>query len=119
ISRQIVNFAIANNVSSIRLESLSGIRQTARTSRKNEKNLHTWSFYRLAMFIEYKAFLAGIKVEFVNPRNTSKKWPACETLNTAKDRKYTCSCGFKGHRDIVGAQNIISAPVIVGKRLSA
>ncbi|MBK5246813.1 MAG: transposase, partial [Peptostreptococcaceae bacterium] len=36
ISRQIVNFAIANNVSSIRLESLSGIRQTARTSRKNE-----------------------------------------------------------------------------------
>ena len=119
ISRQIVNFAIMNNVSVIRLESLSGIRQTARTSRKNEKNLHTWSFYRLAAFIEYKAILAGIKVEFVNPRNTSKKCPACETLNTAKDREYTCSCGYSGHRDIVGAQNIISAPVIIGKRLSA
>ena len=119
ISRKIVNFAIENNVSTIRLESLSGIRQTARISRKNEKNLHTWSFYRLAAFIEYKAILAGIKVEFVNPRNTSKKCPACETLNTAKDRKYTCSCGYSGHRDIVGAQNIISAPVIIGKRLSA
>lgn len=29
----------------IRLEQLSGIRQTARTSRRNEKALHTWSFY--------------------------------------------------------------------------
>ncbi len=51
ISRQIVNFAKANNVSVIQLEELSGIRQTARTSRKNAKNLHTWSFYRLSQFI--------------------------------------------------------------------
>ncbi|PKM79528.1 MAG: transposase, partial [Firmicutes bacterium HGW-Firmicutes-14] len=48
ISRQIINFAKENDVSAIHLEALSGIRQTARTSRKNEKNLHTWSFYRLA-----------------------------------------------------------------------
>ena len=41
ISRQIVNFAIENNVSIIRLENLTNIRNTARTSRKNEKNLHT------------------------------------------------------------------------------
>jgi len=41
ISRQIVKFAKENNVSIIRLEKLSGIRQTARTSRKNEKNLHS------------------------------------------------------------------------------
>jgi transposase len=46
---------------------LSGIRQTARTSRKNEKNLDTWSFHRLANFIEYKAILAGLTVEFVDP----------------------------------------------------
>jgi len=40
VSRQIVNFAKANDVSTIQLEELSGIRQTARTSRKNAKNLH-------------------------------------------------------------------------------
>ncbi|OWZ85004.1 hypothetical protein CDO51_00980 [Natranaerobius trueperi] len=43
ISRKVVDF--------------SNIRNTARTSHKNEKNLHTWSFYRLALFIEYKAKL--------------------------------------------------------------
>jgi IS605 OrfB family transposase len=119
VSRQLVNFARDNNVAVIRLEKLAGIRQTARTSRKNEKNLHTWSFYRLASFIEYKAVLEGIKVEYVNPKYTSQTCPACGERNKANDRKYTCSCGFKGHRDIIGATNIIKAPVISGNSLSA
>ena len=119
ISRQIVNFAKENQVSTIRLEALSGIRQTARTSRKNEKNLHTWSFYRLAQYIEYKAILEGIQVEYVNPKYTSQKCPVCGERNKANDRKYQCSCGYKGHRDRVGALNIISATVIDGNSLSA
>jgi IS605 OrfB family transposase len=120
VSRQVVNFAKENNVSVIRLEKLSGIRQTARTSRKNEKNLHSWSFYRLANFIEYKAILEGIKVEYVNPKYTSQTCPACGKKNKAKDRKYQCvKCGYKKHRDQVGAINIISAPVVSGNSLSA
>lgn len=119
VSRQIVNFAISENVGIIRLETLSGIRQTARTSRKNEKNLHTWSFYRLAHYIEYKARLAGIRVEYVDPQYTSQRCPICGTLNKAKDRDYRCSCGFHTHRDRLGAMNIISAPVTDGNSLSA
>lgn len=114
ISRAIVNFAIENNVSIIRLETLAGIRQTAKTSRKNAKNLHTWSFYRLANYIEYKAFLAGIKVEYVDPAYTSQACPVCGQLNKAKGRNYTCRCGYHAHRDLVGAMNIIKAPVIAG-----
>ncbi len=119
ISRQIVNFAKEYNVVIIRLEQLSGIRQTARTSRKNEKNLHSWSFYRLAQYIEYKAFLLGIKVEYVNPKYTSQKCPICGELNKANDRKYKCSCGYKTHRDRLGAINIISATVADGNSLPA
>jgi len=112
ISRALVDFAIKNNVSVIRLEKLSNIRNTARTSRKNEKNLHTWLFYRLALYIEYKAKLAGIKVEYVDPKYTSQICPMCGKRNHAKDRKYQCSCGFKTHRDRVAGINIIHAPVI-------
>ncbi len=114
ISRQIVNFAKENQVAVIRMERLTNIRNTAKTSRKNEKNLHPWSFYRLAKYIEYKATLVGIKVEYVNPEYTSQKCPKCGKHNKAKDRKYVCGCGFKAHRDRVGAMNIISATVADG-----
>lgn len=119
VSRAIVSFAKENNVSVIRLERLANIRQTARTSRKNNKNLHTWSFYRLTTFIEYKANLEGIKVEYVNPAYTSQTCPSCGERNKAKDRTYFCPCGFKKHRDLVGAMNIRYAPVVDGKSQSA
>lgn len=119
VSREIVNFAKDNKISVIRLEQLANIRQTARTSRKNEKNLHSWSFYRLSQFIEYKANLAGIKVEYVNPAYTSQTCPKCSEKNKAQDRKYSCKCGFEKHRDLVGAMNIRYAPVIDGNSQSA
>ena len=66
LSHDIVETAVAHNVKIIKLERLANIRSTTRTSRKNNHSLHNWSFYRLAQFIEYKAKLAGIVVEYVN-----------------------------------------------------
>lgn len=119
VSCEIINFAKENKISVIRLERLANIRQTTRTSRKNEKNLHTWSFYRLAQFIEYKANLAGMKVDYVNPAYTSQTCPKCSKKNKAQDRKYQCPCGFETHRDIMGAMNIRYAPVVDGNNQPA
>ena len=86
ISREIVNFAIQNNVKAIKLEKLTNIRSTTRTSRKNSKSLQTWSFYRLEKFIEYKAALAWILVEYVDSRYTSQSCPHCGKRNKARGR---------------------------------
>ncbi|WP_458259200.1 hypothetical protein [Bacillus cereus] len=40
VSREIVDFTTYNNISVIRLEQLTNMRQTARTSRKNKKSTH-------------------------------------------------------------------------------
>ena len=119
LSRQIVDEAVRHGVTVIRLEKLENIRSRAtRESRKNNnsrsvrkqkdynRSVSTWSFYRLAKFIEYKAELAGIRVEYVNPAYTSQRCPVCGELNKAEGRDYECSCGYHGHRDIVGAMNI-------------
>ena len=91
ISRSIVNEAIKQNVS-------------------NNHSFHNWSFYRMAMFIEYKARLAGINVVYVNPAYTSQTCPQCGEKHHAKDRLYVCpKCGFHGHRDRIGALNILNA----------
>ena len=114
ISREIVETAVVHDVKVIKLERLANIRSTTRTSRKNNPGLHTWSFYRLAQFIEYKAKLAGIKVEYVNPAYTSQRCPVCGSVHHAKDRNYTCSCGFRIHRDLLGAINICNSTEYVG-----
>ncbi|MBG9515748.1 hypothetical protein ABE47_27560 [Bacillus thuringiensis] len=119
VSRESVDFATDNTISVIRLEQLTNMRQMAQTSRKNEKNLHTWSFYHLAHFVEYKAKLVDIQVEYVNPSYTSQICPKCTEKNKAQVRKYKCQCGFEKHRDIVGAMNIRYATVVGGNSQSA
>lgn len=116
LSHDIVETAVAHNVKVIKLEQLQNIRSTTRTSRKNNHSLHTWSFYRLVQFIEYKARLAGIVVEHVNPAYTSQTCPVCGNVHHAKDRKYTCTCGFHIHRDLLGAINICRSTEFVDNK---
>ena len=119
ISREIVNTAKKHKEKVIKLERLENIRSTTRTSRKNNHSLHTWSFYRLAQYIEYKAKLAGIEVEYVNPAYTSQKCPKCGNIHHAKDRKYICKCGYHTHRDLLGAINICNSTEYIGNRCIA
>lgn len=119
ISKAIVDFAMGNNIALIRMEKLCGIRASTSTSRKNRGYIHKWSFYRLQNFIEYKARREGIAVEYINPYKTSQVCPVCGRINKADDRHYVCECGYKAHRDIVGAINIMRVPVIDGNSQSA
>ena len=119
ISREIVNTAKKHKAKVIKLERLENIRSTTRTSRKNNPSLHTWSFYRLAQYIEYKAKIAGIEVEYVNPAYTSQRCPKCGSVHHAKDRKYICKCGYHTHRDLLGAINICNSTEYIGNRCIA
>lgn len=114
LSHDIIETAVAHNISVIKLEQLTNIRSTTRKSRKNNHSLHTWSFYRLAMYIEYKAKLAGIQVLYVNPAFTSQTCPKCGHVHHADDRQYRCKCGYRTHRDLLGARNICASTEYVG-----
>jgi putative transposase len=102
ISKSIINFALKENVRTIVLENLSYIQKKSDSGRK----ISTWSYMRLKSFLEYKANKHGIKVLTINPYNTSKRCPRCRKLNQSTTRKYECGCGYKNHRDVVGAINI-------------
>jgi putative transposase len=113
LSHALISHAQQQGVGTIRMEQLAGIRQrTARKSRgakarKNNRISATWTFHQLATLIAYKAERVGIRVEWVDPAHTSQMCPACFKLNGAHDRRYRCThCGWRGHRDAVGAINI-------------
>lgn len=107
ISREIINRALEHDVCKIVLEDFSKIDSNInRYNRRVNRVLHNWSFSRLSRYIEYKANMEGITVEYVDPSDTSKICPRCGKKNDIRGRLYECECGFRMHRDIVGAMNI-------------
>jgi putative transposase len=77
ISKKIIEIAKQNG-HGIRLEKLQNIRKsTKRHGRTLRYSLNSWSFYQLQKFVEYKAKLQGIIVEYIDPRYTSKTCSRC------------------------------------------
>ena len=102
ISKSIIDFALRENIRMIVLENLNFIQKKSDSGKK----ISSWSYMRLKSFLEYKASKNGIKIQVINPYNTSKRCPNCSRINISTSRGYKCSCGYKNHRDVVGAINI-------------
>ncbi len=94
----------------IALEDLKGIRERVRARRPQRATLHSWAFVQLGGFIAYKGALTGVRVVFVDPRNTSTECPGCghiEKANRPTQAKFRCTvCGLAGPADTIAAMNI-------------
>ena len=108
ISRQLINLAVQEQVGTIIMENLENIRNTAKSLNRADRNLHSWTFYQLQQFIEYKAKLTGIKVEYINPKYTSQSCSKCNKIKKSnrKANLYSCECGNHIHADLNASRNI-------------
>lgn len=109
ISKTIVATAQGTN-RGVALEDLTGIRDRITARKPQSATLHSWSFFQLRSFIEYKAKQAGVPVVAVDPRNTSRTCPCCGHIDKANRKtqdKFLCVvCGFSGLADHIAAVNI-------------
>lgn len=117
VSRELVDLATRYPNPVIALESLHGIRDRLRGSKRFNRMLASWAFRQLASFIEYKAARAGVRVLYVDPRGTSRKCPRCShatRANRPQQGLFRCvACGYQGNADVVGAINIAAAALEV------
>jgi putative transposase len=59
--------------------------------------------------LTYKVQLRGMTVERASEAYTSQTCPSCEHRHKPNGRDFDCpKCPFQGHRDVVGARNILS-----------
>lgn len=97
----------------IALEDLTHIRSRVRARRPQRAVLHTWSFFQLRAFIQYKARRVGVPVVVVDATNTSRTCPACGHVDKENRRAqavFCCvRCAYAGHADTIAA-------IVIGRR---
>lgn len=94
----------------IALEDLTGIRNRVQARKPQRAALHSWSFFQLRRFIDYKSRRAGVPVFLVDPRNTSRACYVCGCIDKrnrpSQDRFLCVSCGHSDLADHNAALNI-------------
>lgn len=109
ISKQIVEEA-KRTARGIALEDLQGIRGRVRLRRSQRDNLHSWAFFQLKCFVEYKAKVHGVPVKLVDPRYTSQMCSCCGHIakaNRPSQATFLCvDCGYRCNADHNAARNI-------------
>lgn len=116
IARKIVETAKGTH-RGIALEELGGIRARV-TVRRGQRARHAnWSFFQLRQYIAYKSRLAGVVVQLVDPRNTSKTCSVCghcEKANRPSRDEFRCgNCGHAAPADYNAALNISARAAVL------
>lgn len=100
-----------NNVSHIFIGDVKGIRDDNDIGKKGNQMLHNyWAYDTLYRKCDNKAEENGMIIDRNTEEYSSQECPICGVAESyhKKDRLFLCSfCGFFGHRDIVGATNIL------------
>ena len=95
------------------LENLINIRDNCgakgKAHKKHRTKIGRWSFKRLENALKYLAELAGVYVEYIDPRYTSQRCSQCEVVkksNRKNQSMYVCSCGLQLNADLNASRNI-------------
>ena len=106
VANDIIEEALVHDCEYIAFENLKHIRERA----PPVKEFHQWAHRKLVDLVEYKADAEGISVEFVDPKNTSRRCPECGHTsegNRVRQAEFECeSCGATANADYVGAKNV-------------
>lgn len=82
------------------------VRKSTNYGKKANQKIHQMLHGQTRQMLTYKAEKIGMLVLLQDERYTSQTCPSCSKRHKPKNRAYKCSCGFRFHRDGVGAINI-------------
>ena len=102
-----VDWCFVNGINEVFIGDLSKFNMNLSAGSQNRR-LANWSHGMLTKLIQDKCYQCGITVNIVSERFTSQVCNGCGNKHKPNDRNYICDCGYKEHRDINGATNILS-----------
>ena len=109
ITSRFVSACKAKKVETLVIGDIKHIRHSMQYGKKANQKLHQWAFSKITDMITYKAKALGINVDVQDEKYTSQTCPSCRHRKKPNQRTYHCrQCDYQGHRDVVGASNILT-----------
>lgn len=109
VSRAVVDYAIESDAKEIVVGDVRAIGDGVNLGKGTNQKISLWPHGKLLGYIKYKALSKGIAVSQIDEAYTTQTCPGCGKRQKPRGRNYACKvCGFVGHRDVVGASNILS-----------
>ena len=109
LSHAVVDEAVKRRASTIVVGDVRDIADGVNLGKQNNQKISGWNHGKLLSYVKYKATAEGIAVVLQNERYSSQTCPQCGNRHKPRGRNYNCpSCGFSGHRDVIGQTNILS-----------
>ena len=102
-----VDWCFVRGIDEIFIGDLSKFNMNLNAGKQNRR-LCNWSHGMLTKLIQDKCEQIGIKVNIISEKFTSQICNNCGNKYKPTDRNYICNCGYKEHRDINAASNILS-----------
>ncbi len=103
---KLVSALHAGGVQTVVVGDVRDIRKGLDYGAKANQKMHQWLLGKARWMISYKSEALGMTVELQDESYTSQTCPACGGRHKPNGREYRCRCGFRHHRDAVGAWNI-------------
>jgi len=112
VANSVLKFAEERR-SAVILEDLKGIRP--KWNKELNRRISLWPRRKLHQIIEYKAQWRGVPVVKVDPRNSSRKCPACGRIQDSRmGAEFKCECGWHLDRHINASLNLLQTAISNG-----
>ena len=110
ISKLFLDYCIENGISKVYYGDLDSCTRNTkeRTNKLLGQKLNDWCYGLLMLQLENKLSRYGIELVKVSEAYSSQTCPHCSHRHKPTGRNYECQCGYKQHRDVVGAMNILN-----------
>ena len=110
ISKLYLDYCIEHGISKVYYGDLDSCTRNTkeRANKLVGQKLNDWCYGLLMLQLENKLNRYGIELIKVSEAYSSQTCPHCGHRHKPTGRNYECQCGYKQHRDIVGAMNILN-----------
>ena len=105
-TRKVITFCVQHEVGNIYIGNPHGVRHRD-SGRHHNQRMAQWEYGKDVDYLKHKSIQSRISCSRLTERGTSSQCPRCGHKQKPESRNWACrSCGFHGHRDLVGSANM-------------